>query len=78
VLDNNSLNLVTDIIEAINSIFQMLVDLTAANELHRILPFDFLIEQLKASIIGVVGIAFDARNLEADLVELCGVARNVG
>jgi hypothetical protein len=37
-----------------------------------------LIEQFKPSVVAIVGIAFDARNLEADLVELCGVARNVG
>jgi hypothetical protein len=37
-----------------------------------------LVEQFEASVICVVGIAFDARNLEADLVERCGVTRKVG
>jgi hypothetical protein len=41
VLDNNALNLVADIIKAIDGILQVLVDLAAANELNRIPSFTF-------------------------------------
>ena len=65
MLDNNALNLVADIIKAIDGILQVLVDLAAANELDRIPSFDFLIEQFKPSVVAIVGIALDAGNLEA-------------
>ena len=73
MLDDDALNLVGDVIKAVHSILQMLVDLAAADELERIPAFGFLVEQFQASVVGVVGVPFDARDLQADLVKLSGV-----
>ena len=78
MLDDDALNLVGDVIKAVHSILQMLVDLAAADELERIPAFDLLVEQLQPTVVGVVGVPFDARDLQADFVKLSGVACNVG
>ena len=51
MLDNDALNLVSDVIKAIYGILQMLVDLAAANELERIPAFGFLVEQFQPAVI---------------------------
>ena len=73
MLDDDALNLVGDVIESVHRILQMLVDLAAANELERVPAFDLLIEQFQAAVVGVVGVPFDARDLQADLVQRRGV-----
>ena len=67
MLDNDALNLVSDVIKAIHGVFQMLVDFAAADELKRIPALDLLIKQLKSSIVSVVGVPLDARDLQANL-----------
>ena len=51
MLDNDALNLVSDVIKAIHGILQMLVDLAATDEVERIPAFDLLVEQFQASVV---------------------------
>ena len=53
MLDNDALNLVSDVIEAIHGILQMLVDLATTDELERIPSFGLLVEQLETAVVGV-------------------------
>ena len=46
VLDDDALNLVSDVIKAVHTILQMFVDLAAADELECIPAFGLLVEQL--------------------------------
>ena len=56
----------------------LIFDFLNAVALHGIPAFDFMVEELQPTVVSVVGVPFDARDLQADFVKLSGVACNVG
>src|SRR4029450_9226355 len=77
MLDDNSLNLVGNIIEEIDALLQMIVDLLTAHKFHCIAKLGSLVEDFQPSIVDVVGTALETANLQANLIELSHMAADV-
>src|SRR6476620_2158801 len=66
VIENDALQLVGNVVEAIHDLFQVIVDLVAGDVVHR-LGFGAGIEILQPPLMHLVGLSFEMRNLLGDL-----------
>src|SRR5262245_14541981 len=78
VLDHDAADLVAGVVEAIDHLLQMIIDLDADEECHRIGGLIGAVELLQPGIMQLVGAAFDLGDLLADLVEPGGIGVHRG
>jgi hypothetical protein len=77
VLDDNSLDLVTDIIKTVDHLLQVVVDFLPARKIHGVARLGPIVENLKAAVVDLIRAAFDLGNLQTDLIEVSRVLANV-
>src|SRR5262245_37206410 len=78
VLDHDAVDLVAGVVETVDHLLEMIVDLDADEEGHRVRWLVGAVELLQPGIVQLVGVAFDLGDLLADLVEAAGIGVHGG
>src|SRR5712691_394017 len=73
VIDHDALNFVGDVVEAVDHLFQVVVDLVAGDESHGIARPLRLEKLSEPEIVQVVGAAFDLRDLLGERADAAGL-----
>src|SRR5256884_9062527 len=76
VIEDDAVDLVSHVVEAVDHFFQMAVDLVADDERHRIGRRMSAIEVAQAAVVDVVGTALDLRDALGDPDETPGLGAN--
>lgn len=69
MVDHETLNLVGDVFEAVDDLFEVAVDFAADDEVHRIGLAVRLEQRLDAGIMDIVGITFDLDEARGQIVQ---------
>src|SRR5712691_5638515 len=78
VLDHDAADLIAHVVEAIDHLFQMVVDLDADEERHGVRGLVSAVENQQHGIVQLVGAAFDLRKLLADLAQAARIGVDRG
>src|SRR3954471_18187215 len=78
VLDDDAADFISDVVEAVDHRLQMVIDLVADEERHRIGRLIGAVKLTQPDIVQFVGAALDLRNLLADLADAAGIGVDGG
>ena len=73
VLEHDAVHLVADVVEAVDHLLEMVVDLDADEERHRVRRQVGLVELVQSDVVQLVGAPFELRNLLADAADAAGI-----